>query len=124
MATIFTLSSKAAAIFIVMLPIVALAGETHCPPILEGSKLKSVTVYDGSPCEHADLKPDTYKETKSGGRSEWDVAYIYQAGRKLYVECQYHSNTTKIILEPDASTYKCEFLTRGKKGVSFSCKSR
>lgn len=124
MATIFMLSSKAAAFLIAMLPIVALAGETHCPSVLEGSKLKSVTVYDGPPCEHADLKPDTYKETKTGGRSEWDVAYIYKAGRKLYVECKYNSKTSKVLLEPDASTYKCEFLTQGKKGVSFSCKSR
>ena len=67
--------------------------------------------------------PDTFREEKNNSRSEWDVAYIYKAGRKLFVECQYGAKAPPIVLEPGPSTVTCEFLVQGSDNMSLVCKS-
>jgi hypothetical protein len=104
-------------------PTSALAGETGCPRIHAGSKLTTVTLFDGPPSEHADLMPDSFRKIGNGSQSGWDVAYIFEAGRQLFVECQYGPKVSTVILEPGPSTYKCEFLSRGEKNVSLTCQS-
>ena len=104
-------------------PTSTLASEIDCPKIHEGSHLTTVTLFDGPPSEHADLMPDSFRKTGNGSRSGWDVAYIFKAGRQLFVECQYGPNASTVILEPGPSTYKCEFLSGGEKNVSLICRS-
>jgi hypothetical protein len=120
------ISSSLIRVLFVMLataPISVLAGETVCPRIHEDSQLTSVTLFDGPPSEHADLMPDSFRKVGNGTRSGWDVAYIFEAGRQLFVECQYGPKVSPVILEPGPSAYKCEFLSRGAKNVSFTCQS-
>lgn len=89
------------------------AGEAACPREQAGTRLASVSVFDGPPGEHADLVPDRYRETKDGGRSEWDVAYAFQAGRKLYVECRYGGEVPPVVIEPaPTTTTLCTFVAR------------
>ncbi len=112
-----------AALLWAVMPRSTLASETHCPERHEGSRLTTVTLFDGPPSEHADLVPDKFHEGTSGARSEWSVAYIFEAGRRLFVRCQYGRTGSSITLEPDTSTATCEFLTRGGKDVSLTCRS-
>jgi hypothetical protein len=123
MAIISSLLIRAAVVALAAAPVSVFAVEIHCPTTHAGSQLTTVTLFDGPPSEHADLEPDTFHQSKGGSRSEWDVAYIYQAGRHLFVECQYGPKASAVILEPGPSTYKCEFLSEGAKSVSLSCQS-
>jgi hypothetical protein len=105
------------------MPVTALAGEIRCPNIHEGSLLRTVTLFDGPPSEHADLMPDTFHESKNETQSKWDVAYIFKAGRQLFVECEYGPKVSMVILEPEPSTYKCELLSQQGKQVALTCQS-
>lgn len=102
----------------------AAAGATSCPENHAGFRLKTVMVFDGPPSEHADLMPDSYHENKGVGRSEWDVAYIFQAGRHLFVKCDYGPSVPAVILEPEPSTQQCVFLSKRDGAVSLTCGSR
>ena len=124
MATISSLLIRAAIVALAAAPVSVSAGEIRCPTTHAGSQLTTVTLFDGPPSEHADLEPDTFHQSKGGSRSEWDVAYIYQAGRHLFVECQYGPNAASVILEPVPSTYTCEFVSQGAKNISLVCKSK
>jgi hypothetical protein len=123
MATISSLLIRAAIVALAAAPVSVSAGEIRCPTTHAGSQLTTVTLFDGPPSEHADLEPDTFHQSKGGSRSEWDVAYIYQAGRHLFVECQYGPEAPAVILEPEPSTSKCEFQSKGVEGVSLVCQS-
>jgi hypothetical protein len=126
MATISSLSSSAAiaAIAACVLSQAALADAVACPQTQHGVRLKTVTLFDGPPSEHADLAPDSFRETKGVGRSEWDVAYIFQAGRRLYVQCDYGPTTPAVTVEPAASTSRCVFLSKPDGNVSLTCGAR
>jgi hypothetical protein len=123
MATISSLLIRLSAILVMIPPLSALAGEIHCPSVREGAKLSTVTLFDGPPSEHADLMPDSSREGKGGTRSEWQVAYIFKAGRRLYVECKYGPTISAVMLEPEPSTYKCEFASQGDSTISLTCLS-
>ena len=124
MAIISSSLIRAAIVVLAVAPAPAFAGETQCPKTNAGSNLTTVTLFDGPPSEHADLQPDTSQQSKGGSRSQWDVAYIYKAGRHLFVECQYGPNAASVILEPVPSTYTCEFISQGAKNISLVCKSK
>jgi hypothetical protein len=124
MATIFSLLIRVVVLVLAVPPALALADEVRCPKIHAGSQLTDVTLFDGPPSERADLMPDTSHETKNGSQSKWDVAYIFKAGRQLFVECQYGPKGSTVILEPKPSTDKCEFLSQRDKTVSLTCQSR
>ena len=123
MATIFSLLSSTAIIMWTAMQLSAFAGEIGCPKTHAGVQLVTVTLFDGPPDEGADLMPDTFRKSKGGSLSEWDVAYIFEAGRHLFVECQYGTKIPPVILEPGSSTRKCEFTSHGAGSKSLICKS-
>ncbi|MDY0743307.1 STY0301 family protein [Paucibacter sp. R3-3] len=102
---------------------IAQAGEAACPSEKGGERLASASVFDGPPSEHADLVPDRHRQTKDGSRSEWDVAYVFEAGRQLYVECRYRGNTEPVVIEPPPATTLCTFVTRHRGRSSLGCAS-
>ncbi len=99
------------------------AAESACPKAQAGRQLASVSIFDGPPAERADLVPDRYRETKDGGRSEWDVAYVFEAGRKVYVECRYGGRQAPIVIEPAATTTTCTWITRHDGRSALGCVS-
>ncbi|HUB13350.1 MAG TPA: STY0301 family protein [Acetobacteraceae bacterium] len=105
-------------------PSVARGTQIRCPDAQQGSPLATVTLFDGPPSEHADLEPDNFHKTRQGTWSEWDVAYIFKAGRQLYVQCQYAQHAASVMLEPGPGTYQCEYVTEAGGKVSLTCKSR
>ena len=102
-------------------PALASAEEFGCPSAHSGGPLVSATLFDGPPSEHADLMPDHYRKSKRGGQSDWNVAYIFQAGRRLYVECQYGSKISSIVLEAPRVD-ACTYASNGKRRKSLTCK--
>ena len=84
-----------------MLPSIAWGSEAHCPHANSGAALTTVTLYDGPPAEHADLMADHYQKTGKGGHQEWSVAYIFDNGRSLYIECIYGPEDKSILLKPE-----------------------
>jgi hypothetical protein len=105
----------------VLIPALASAEEFGCPAARSGGRLVSATLFDGPPSEHADLMPDNYRKSKSGGQSDWNVAYIFQAGRRLYVQCQYGSKISSVVLEAPKVDI-CTYSSNGKRRNSLTCK--
>lgn len=127
MATISTLLSSAAAIVVAtmascpVMPKAVLAAEVTCPQTQNDISLKTVTLFDGPPSEHADLAPDSFHETKGVRRSDWDVAYIFKAGRRLYIQCDYGMTAPVLTLKPTASIKRCEFISQPGAKLRFRC---
>ena len=100
MATISTLLISAAVIVLAAAAYPAAASEVRCPEWHDGARLRTVSVFDGPPSEHADLVPDGVHKTKDGTRSVWDVSYIFKDGRQLFVECRYGATASTVVLDP------------------------
>lgn len=98
--------------------------DARCPDVQAGQKLKTVSVFDGPPEERADLVPDKSVKEGAGVRSEWSVAYIFKAGRRLFVECRYGGNLPPIVLTPDPSTTHCVFRLAANGNVTLVCLSK
>jgi len=119
-----TISSSAVIAVSVVLSQTCFASEITCPHAQQGARLKNVALFDGPPSELASLVPDSVFETEMDSRAEWDVSYIFQAGRHLYVRCEYGSTIPAVIIEPPASTGTCAFLSGRNGDVSLSCGAR
>jgi hypothetical protein len=78
--------------------------------------LRSVTVFDGPPAEQASLVPD--QEGKSG--SSWELGYVYDAGRTVWVRCQYADGTSADV-QLSAKVGKCEYKAVKKNEIKLSC---
>ena len=106
-----------------MLGISAFADETTCPKAQGEKLLATASLFDGPPSERADLMPDSFRKTKAGGWSEWDVAYVFKAGRKLFVACKYGDHAAPIVIQPGPATTKCWFIERNRGRRSLTCVS-
>lgn len=106
-----------------LLPALAVAGEARCPKSHTGFRLKTATLYDGPMSEHADLMPDGVKQRKGSTRSEWNVAYIFKAGRRLFVECDYGPRAKPIVIKPNVHVRAC-FFDQSRHGAraALSCR--
>ncbi len=124
MGIIFTSLISFAILAVTLTPTAASSSDVRCPDTQAGTALTTVTLFDGPASEKAALVPDTSQKTADGTRSRWSVAYIFQAGRRLYVECQYGPKSAPITLVPEPSTYQCEFLSGRTAQVSLSCQAR
>ncbi|HUB43603.1 MAG TPA: STY0301 family protein [Acetobacteraceae bacterium] len=122
MATGLVRPAGAALLLLAAVPHLTHAADIQCPRMHQGSSLTTVSLFDGPPSEHADLEPDVIHKTKRGLWSEWDVAYLFQQGRQLFVECGYGRNIPAVLLQPGPGTGKCEFLSEGTGRVSLTCK--
>jgi hypothetical protein len=121
MATISSLLIKTVVLALAFPPLLASADEVRCPQTHAGSQLTTATLFDGPPSQHADLMPDTSHETKNGSQTKWEIAYLFKLGRQPFVECQYGSKGSTVILQPKPSTDNCEFLSQRDKTVSLTC---
>lgn len=123
MPTCFTsLSRIGASIGLAALALVALDAAAQprgaaCPTRAGGKPLSALDVFDGPPSELASLKPEIRHDGRTSWVSTWDVRYIYRAGRRVYLRCEYD---TKSIVVPVSRAKACRSVERG--GVrSLSC---
>ncbi|MBH9576966.1 STY0301 family protein [Inhella proteolytica] len=87
-------------------------------PSQPASALRQVTVFDGPPEELASLVP----EPDAQGRDSWPLAYVYQAGRQVWVHCQYQDQTRRVLQLPEPVRH-CHFLPkrRGQAEAQLRC---
>ncbi len=89
-------------------------GAEVCPA--KSQALRSVTVFDGPPSEQASLVPD-----RAGtSHSSWDLGYVYDAGRTVWVRCEY-ADGTSFDAQLTAKVGKCVYKAVKKNGIKLSC---
>ncbi|MFA5121804.1 STY0301 family protein [Zavarzinia sp.] len=110
------------ALALLLAPGLAQAAEVACPAAQGGAPLANVTLFDGPPEELASLVPDDSTRDKNGDtRSTWDVSYIPQAGRTLYVQCDYGKATAPVTLKAEG-VQSCAFVQHKDKTLSLTCR--
>ena|SRR5579864_5185707 len=79
--------------------------------------VRSVSLFDGPPQEHADLVPD------GGGKLSgyWEVGYLYDSGRFITVRCKYADGKTSDVKLAD-KVARCDFKVDAKKTLALSCR--
>ncbi|HWE98913.1 MAG TPA: STY0301 family protein [Caulobacteraceae bacterium] len=98
------------------------AAQIQCPAVHLGAPLTSVSVFDGPPSEQADLVPDTSHRRKAGSRSSWDVGYLYQAGRKVFVACRYGPRGAPVTISSATALHACVYVEASGGRRSLACR--
>src|SRR3982751_159330 len=106
-----------AALTLVALDAAAQPRGVDCPARSGGKPLSAVDVFDGPPAERFSLKPEIDRRGRSSWVSTWDVKYIYRAGRRVYLRCEYN---TKSVILPVRRAKLCRYVELGKVR-SLSC---
>ncbi len=78
--------------------------------------LRNVTVFDGPPSELASLVPDEAGEISAS----WELGYVYDAGRTVWVRCQYADGTSADV-QLSARIAKCEYKAVKKDAFKLFC---
>jgi hypothetical protein len=99
----------------------AAAAEARCPASNGGAGLHTVTLFDGPLSDQADLAPDSVAKVAGGTRSAWQVAYVFEAGRQLFVECDYGRKGGKVVIKPERGVRRCLFEAK-TSGNALVCK--
>ncbi len=97
------------------------ADGVRCPSQHENVPLSGAIVYDGPTEDLADLMPDKSKGAGNHATSTWEVGYIYDAGRHVYLVCKYDAEI--ITIHAENKLHTCTYRTHpGKKPVEMFCK--
>ncbi|KVD81742.1 hypothetical protein WS62_24510 [Burkholderia sp. ABCPW 14] len=86
-----------------------------CPARAE-SPLRYVDVFDGAPSEMATLVPDEGGERKGN----WQLGYVYDAGRYVTVRCKYADGRTTDVKLADRVN-RCDYRIDGQKTLKLMC---
>jgi hypothetical protein len=114
--------NKLVAIVAFILAGTAQAEEMKCPPLHGKNPLSGVSVYDGPPDEMADLISDKSSGEGDQIRASWEVGYIHDAGRSVYLVCKYGKHET-ITVKAENKVQTCIYRTHpGKTPVEVFCK--
>jgi len=101
----------------------AYAEGTSCPAYQGKNPLVSVTLFDGPPSEMASLMPDVSKGSRDHAYSSWSVGYIFDAGRSLYLVCEYSGSKNTTTIKVEKKVQQCTYQTHSApKPVELNCK--
>jgi hypothetical protein len=101
----------------------AFAQQNSCPRVQHDSPLKTVEVFDGPVEEMAELKPDISKGQGVHIRSIWNVGYVFDQGRTLYVLCKYQQSVAPVKINIQRKVDACTFIAgSSKKPAELVCK--
>ena len=104
----------------------AMAETVRCPVLASGSPLTGASVYDGPPEEMADLVPESTSRTagkRAGERSIWNVGYVFDAGRKLYLVCRYGARGERSEVKIKTKVLRCTYsIPRAPGRADLSCR--
>lgn len=99
------------------------AQDASCPRHRKTEALTSVDLFDGPPDEMAQLKPDVSRGQGSHAYASWDVGYIFDQGRNLFLVCKYMGSEPAITLKVNKKVRSCTFKgALGKAPAQMSCK--
>jgi hypothetical protein len=99
----------------------AKADEVKCPPFQGKNSLSGAIVFDGPPEEMADLIPDESKGSDNHANSSWQVAYIYESGRNVYLVCKYTGTKDTITIKAEKKVQTCIYRTYPNKPAEMFC---
>jgi hypothetical protein len=91
MAIDFTFLSRLALCAFVVVTGVVHAQDVRCPPFYGSWPLSNAVVFDGPPDQKADIMPDISRSEAGNDYASWDVGYVYEAGRQVFLVCRYSS---------------------------------
>jgi hypothetical protein len=114
-------SSSVAACALLVFFATAHADEAGCPAYHGENPLSAGTVFDGPPEERADLMPDHSKVTKHRAYSTWDVGYIYDAGRQVFLACRYANEHDSLTVPIAKKVRRCIYKTRPNRPAELRC---
>jgi hypothetical protein len=101
----------------------ACAQGASCPAYQEKNRLVTVTLFDGPPSEMASLMPDVSKGSGDHAYASWDVGYIFDAGRSLYLACEYSGSKKTTAIKVEKKVQQCTYRTHAApKPVELNCK--
>lgn len=64
-----------------------------CPPVNQGRRLRTVTIFDGPVANNAALAPDTTRSVHGGYAQRWTIEGIYGAGRRITLRREYNDRS-------------------------------
>ena len=97
--------------------------EKGCPRVKDGLLLKTADVYDGPPEELAQLKPDVSRGLGGHAYASWDVGYVYDQGRTVFLICQYPDSKPTVKVNVKERVKTCIFRGGTKaKSAELACK--
>ena len=105
---------------LLLLPVALMAGTSRapapfaCPASDGGAPLANGAVYDGPIAENAQLAPDAERRIRGGTVNTWPVAYIYQAGRQVYLSCTY-PNRPPVTVAVTRPVKACRYTAQGTR---------
>jgi hypothetical protein len=97
------------------------AEETQCPSYHEKNPLSGAVVFDGPPEERADLMPDVSRGGADHAYATWDVGYIFDSGRKLFLVCQYSGLTDTVTVKVDQKVRACIYESHPDGPAALRC---
>lgn len=101
------------------------AQDPRCPSYQGKSPLSSVALFDGPPEQKADLAPDVSKGTGDHAYASWDVSYIFDSGRTLFLVCRFAGadNSNSVTVKVEKKVRRCIYRTySGTRPAKLSCK--
>jgi len=101
------------------------AQEAKCPSYHGKHPLTSVVVFDGPPEQRADLMPDVSKGSGDHAYASWDVSYIFDSGRNLFLVCRYADagNANTVTVKVEKKLQRCIYRTHsGGRPAELICK--
>jgi hypothetical protein len=119
------LSIRLTFIFVLLSCAAAAAQEARCPAYHQQHPLIQVDVFDGPPEQLADLVPDVGQGTGDHAYAEWNVAYIFDDGRNVYLVCKYGNQPSKeaLTVKVVKRVKRCIYRTHpGSQPAELTCK--
>lgn len=107
----------------VLLAGVAQAQQVGCPAIEGKSLLAGVSVFDGPPAEMADLVPDVSRGGAANLFQSWEVGYLFDQHRTLYLACRYAGLSAPVVVKIEQRVKMCAFQAHGRaRAAEMSCR--
>ena len=102
---------------------VAQAQQASCPAAQGKSLLAGVSVFDGPPGEMADLVPDVSRGGEAHLFQSWEVGYLFDQHRTLYLSCRYAAVVKPVVVKIDRRVKTCSFQAHGTaRSAVMSCR--
>ena len=100
----------------------ARAEAIRCPSHHDKHALTGATVFDGPVEELASLVPDDSKESRQEESASWAVGYIYDAGRKVFLQCRFSGTKETVTVAGEQRVTKCVYRAKAGGPVEVGCR--
>lgn len=100
----------------------AIAAGQACPATRDGRPLSTAQVLDGPVADNAILAPDTGWTRAGVDVATWQVAYVYEAGRQVTLDCRYDGVAEPVVVRIETPVMTCRYSGSRRHGVALRCR--